>query len=138
MDVTAQQCSHKMFTTSWWKKWLPVLLSKCSWFRAKNIDQSCTSYKFWKNIFDRKLIFFLRRKVYISLIWKKRQNKYVTLLIFILYSIWVNVESLNYKMSCLKSAKSSEVAIFSTNSGQEALTMFISSFLTTVHMIFKK
>ena len=41
-------------------------------------------------------------------------------------------------MICLKSPKSSEFTKRkSTNSGQEALTMLISSFLTTVQLIFK-
>jgi len=39
----------------------------------------------------------------------------------------VNVESPKYKMICLKSPKSSEHAIFLTNSGQKSFTMFISS-----------
>ena len=57
---------------------------------------------------------------------KKQKEIYVTVLLFILYAIWVHVESPNYKMSCLKSPKSSEFSIFSTNGGQTALTMFIS------------
>jgi len=32
------------------KKESTVLLYKCSWFRAKYIDQRCTSYKFTKNV----------------------------------------------------------------------------------------
>ena len=43
---------------------------------------------------------------------KKQKKGYVTILLFILYSIWVHVESLKYKMICLKSPKSSEFAIF--------------------------
>jgi len=33
---------HKMCKTSWWKKYSTVLLCKCSWFRAKTINQRCT------------------------------------------------------------------------------------------------
>jgi len=43
---------HRQFTQTCAKlvdeKNMTVLLSKCSWFRAKNIDRRCTSYKFWK------------------------------------------------------------------------------------------
>jgi len=60
---------------------------------------------------------------------KKAKNVYVTVLLFILYSIWVHVESPKYKMICLSSSKSSEFAIVLTNSGQKAITMFISSCL---------
>jgi len=52
------------------------------------------------------------------------KKAYVTVLLFILYSIWVHVESPKYKMICLKSPNSSEFAIFLTNSGQKSLTMF--------------
>ena len=43
---------------------------------------------------------------------KKKREKwaYVTVLLFILYSIWVHVESQKYKIICLKSTKSSEFA----------------------------
>ena len=40
----------------------------------------------------------------------KQRNVYVTVLRFILYSIWVHVESPKYKMFFLKSPKSSEFA----------------------------
>ena len=47
----------------------------------------------------------------IHIIKQKKQKKvYVTVLLFILYSIWVHVESPKYKMICLKSPKSSEFA----------------------------
>ena len=49
---------------------------------------------------------------------KKQKKVYVTVL-FILYSIEVHVYSPKYKMICLKSPKSSEFAIFLTNSGQK-------------------
>ena len=81
------------------------MLCKCWGFGAKNIDQKCTSYKF-----DRKLGFFLWRTVYILLIQKSKKNVYVTVLLFILYSIGVHVERPKYKMICLKSPKSSEFA----------------------------
>ena len=42
---------------------------------------------------------------------KAKPNVYVAVLLFILYSIFVHVESPNYKMICLKSPKPSEVAI---------------------------
>ena len=86
-----------------------VLLCKCSWFRAKNIDQMCTSYKLKKQLFDRKLIFFYEeRNTYYSS--KISKEVYVTILRCILYSIWVHVESPKYKMVCLNSPKSSEFA----------------------------
>ena len=58
---------------------------------------------------------------------KKNKKGYVTVLLLILYSI---CRSPKYKMICLKSPKSSEFAIFLTNtySGQKSLTMFISSY----------
>ena len=54
---------------------------------------------------------------------KNAKKVYVTILPFILYSIWAHVESPKYQMICLKSPKSSEFA----NSGQKFLTLFISS-----------
>ena len=56
------QSSHKMCLTSWWNKESTVLLSKCSWFRAKNIDKIYKIKKFENKMFDRKLIFFLVKK----------------------------------------------------------------------------
>jgi len=49
---------------------------------------------------------------------KKPKKVRVTVLLFILYQIWVHVESQKYKMICLKSPKSSEFAIILTNSVQ--------------------
>ena len=43
---------------------------------------------------------------------KKPKKVYVTVLLFLLYSIWVHVESPKYKMICLNSPKSREFAIF--------------------------
>jgi len=43
---------------------------------------------------------------------KMRNKVYVTVLLFTLYSIWVYVESSKYQMICLKSPKSSYLAIF--------------------------
>ena len=48
--------------------------------------------------------------VYIMFIEKSKTNVYVTVLLFILVSIWVHVESPKYKMVCIKSPKSSEFA----------------------------
>ena len=56
---------------------------------------------------------------------KQKINKYVTVLLFILYSKWVHVENPKYKIICLKSQTSSEFA--KKNSGQKSYTMFISS-----------
>jgi len=58
----------------------------------------------------------------------KKQNKYMSPYYFLFYIQWAYVESPKYKMICLKSPKSSEIAVFfKTNSGQKPLTMFISS-----------
>ena len=56
------------------KKESTVLLSNCSWFRAKNIDQRCTSSKFWrKKLFDRKLIFFKEERYTYCLLKKQKR-----------------------------------------------------------------
>ena len=41
---------------------------------------------------------------------KQKINKYVTVLLFILYSKWFHVENPKYKIICLKSQTSSEFA----------------------------
>jgi len=56
---------------------------------------------------------------------KKQKIIYVTVLLFILYSIWVHVESPKYKMICLKSPKSSEFAQKNNRQCQKSLTRFI-------------
>ena len=75
---------------------------KNSWFRAKNSDQKCTflliskkncSIESWLFSYEERYTYFESKKVY------------VTVLLFILYSIWVHVERLKYKMICLKSSE---------------------------------
>ena len=61
---------------------------------------------------DRKLIFFLIKKGIHIVYLKKQKYVYVTILLFILYSIGVHVESSKDKMIWLKSPKSSEFAIY--------------------------
>jgi len=99
------------------------------------------SHKYWSKVYIyqilKKLIFFLWRKVYILWIQKSKKKGYVTILLFILYSIWVHVGSPKYKMICLKSPKSSEFAIF-FNSGQKSLTKFISSYCNNYLIEFLK
>ena len=51
-------------------------MCKCSWFRAKHNDQRCTSYKFWNKLFNRKLILFLWRMVYILWIQNSKISIY--------------------------------------------------------------
>ena len=78
-----------------------VLLYKCSWFGAKNIDQMCTSYKLKKQLFD--------RKVYI--VSRKKQTK-CTCHRTTFYSVF-NISScrnLELQNVCLQSTKSSEFA----------------------------
>ena len=51
---------------------------KCSsWFQAKNIIQRCSSYKFKKKC-----------SIESYIVYQKIKNKYVTVLLLILYSIW--------------------------------------------------
>ena len=104
-----------------------------------------SSQKYWsevfilqikKNLFDIKLIFTYEEK-YTYYKAKKAKKVYVTVLLFILYSIWVHVESPKYKMICLKLPKSSEFAIRLTNSGKISLTTLILSFLTTINWFLK-
>ena len=64
----------------------------------------------------------------------KKQNK-ITVLLFVLYSMWVHVESPKYKMICLKSPKSSEFAI-KKNSGQKSLSMLILSYFNNFSIDF--
>ena len=78
---------------------------------SQNIDQRCTSTKFKKKCWIESLIFSYEEKYTYE--YTKRNKVYVTVvtvLLFILYSIWVHVESPKYKMICLKSPKSSEFA----------------------------
>ena len=42
----------------------------------------------------------------------KKQNKYMSPYYFLFYIQWAYVESPKYKMICLKSPKSSEIAVF--------------------------
>ena len=58
----------------------------CLWFRAKNIDQSCTSL--WK-LFDRKLIFLLKEGIHIANL--KKQKKYMSSYYFLFY-IYIQYE----------------------------------------------
>ena len=88
-----------MCLTSWFNKLKVIVI----W--AKNIDQRCTYYKFKKKMFDRKLISFLMKKGIHICCLSKKQNVNGTVLLFILYSIWVHVERLKYKMICLKSSE---------------------------------
>ena len=80
-----------------------------------------------KKMFDRNLIFFLMKKGI--------QKVYVTVLPFILYPVWVHVESPNYKMICHQNQVNLHFIL--SNSGQKSLIMFISLFLTTFQLIFK-
>ena len=98
-----------------------VLLS-CSWFRTNNIDQRCTSNTFWKKTCLIKVDFFLLKKGIHVVYLKKQKEVYVTVLLFILYAIWVHVERSKYKMVCIKSPKSSEFALVLINSGHKSLT----------------
>ena len=113
---------HKMCKTSWWKKFAccvsvrdfepKILITGVHLTIKKN---NCLIESF----FQKKGIHIINPK--------KQKKVYATILLFILYSICVHVESPIYKMICLKSPKSSKFAIFVTNSGQKFLIMFISS-----------
>ena len=84
-------------------------MCKCSWFRAKNIDQRCISYKLKRKQFNRKYIFFFWRKVYVLWIQQSKKKVHVTILFFIqtfLYSIWAHVEISKCIMICLRSPQS--------------------------------
>ena len=66
-------------------------------FEPNIIDQTCTSLL--------ESYFFSYEEIHI--VYLKKQNKiYVTILLFILYSICVYLESLKYKIICLKTPKS--------------------------------
>ena len=78
---------------------------------------------------------FLLMKNGIDIMNPKKQNK-ITVLLFVLYSMWVHVESPKYKMICLKSPKSSEFAIKKKNSGQKSLTMLILSYFNNFSIDF--
>ena len=116
---------HKKFTQMC--KTIVDEKNKCSWFRAENIDQRCTSY----TNFEKKTVRKISHEegyIYIYIVNLKKQKKSIChWLLFIPYSIWVHVESPKYIMICLKSPKSSEFDIVLANSGQISLTMFISS-----------
>ena len=64
-------------------------------------------YKFWKNGSLESWYFSYEKSGIHILNLKKQKKVYVTVLILILYSIWVHKESPKYKMICLKSPKSS-------------------------------
>ena len=49
------------------KKWSTVLLSYCSWFRAKNIIQRCSSYNYEKKSSIEKNKYCLSKKSKISI-----------------------------------------------------------------------
>ena len=64
----------------------------------------------------------MKKGIHIVNLKKSKTKVYVTVLLFILYSIWVHIESPKYKMICLKSPKSSEFAKNNyKNSGQKSL-----------------
>ena len=71
----------------------------------------CTSYTFKKTRFDRKLI-FIKKGIHMNP--KKKKKVCVTVLLFIIYSISVHVESPKYKMICLK-PKACEFPNYFTN-----------------------
>jgi len=65
----------------------------------------------------------------------KKQNKvYVTVLLFILYSIWVHVEIPKYKMICLN--HQNQVNLLKKR-GQKSLSMFFDYVLTAIQLNFK-
>ena len=68
---------------------------------------------------------------------QKTKKVYATVLLFILYSIWVHVESLKYKMIWLKSPKSSEFAIFFNKQSSKTLQCLFHHVLTTIPLTFK-
>ena len=90
MDVIAQKVHTKCAKLVDENNSLTVLLSKCS------IESCCFSYE----------------ERYTNCLSKKQKKVHVNVLLFILYSIWVHVESLKYKMICLKSPKSCEFPFF--------------------------
>ena len=67
----------------------------------------------------------------------KKQKKYISAYYFLIYIQYelINVESPKYKVSCLKSSKSSAFAFFLTNMGQKSLNIYLHHVLTT--LIFK-
>ena len=72
-----------------------------------------------KILCDRKLIFFLWKKVYMYKLWiQKSEEMFISLYYFLFYSQWVHVESPKYKMNLL---------FFLTNIGQKSFIMVISS-----------
>ena len=119
-----------MCQTSWWKSIDCFVVYKCLWFRAIIIDQRCTSYKCGENnSYEERYTYCLSKKAI----------KYMsTSYFFILYSIWVRVESPKYKMSCLISPKSSEFDKKKkpTLVKNPSLCWFY-HFLTTSQLIFK-
>ena len=66
---------------------------------------------------------------------KQKINKYVTVLLFILYSKWVHVENPKYKIICLKSQTSSEFA--KKTVVKNPILCLFHHVLTTIQLIFK-
>ena len=92
-------------------------------------SQKCVNLTNFKKNCSIESWFFSYEERYTYYESKIAKKVYVTVLLFILYSIWVHVESLKYKMICRKTPKSSEFAMFLTNSCEKSLNMFISSCL---------
>ena len=77
--------------------------------------------KYWSNVYILQIknttvrskveFFLIKNGMFIMNPQKKQINVHVTVILFILYSIWVHVESSKYQMICLKSPKSSEFVI---------------------------
>ena len=72
--------------------------------------------------------YFLVKKG-IHIVHLKKKNVYVTVLLFILYSIWVHVSSPKYKMICLTSPKSSQFAIFVNKQCSKIINIIILIFI---------
>ena len=77
-------------------------------------------YTFWNNCsIESSYFFYEKRHTYC--LSKQAKKVYVTILLLILYSIWVHVVSPEYKMICLNSPKSIWFAIFSPTLGPRIL-----------------
>ena len=86
--------------------WHHKLPTKC----AKLVDEKkivISSQTYWSKVY---ILQMLKKSFLMKKGTKFTKQKHV--LLFILYSIWVHVESPKYKMICLNSPKSSEFAIF--------------------------
>ena len=132
--------SHTMCKTSWWKNNRQFCCVSVHDFEPNIWSKVYILQIKFKKMFDRKSIFFLWRKIYINIIMNQKKKKDMSpYYFFILYSIWVHVESPKYRTICLKSpTKSSELAICFKNSGQKSLSMYISScFNITIKLNFK-